>query len=383
MFKLISGVPGSGKTLYTIWAVKQQAEAEGRVVYYHGIKDLTLDWFELADPEKWYELPSGSIIVIDEAQRIFPRRPASGVVPDKVKEFETHRHKGFDIYLITQTPNNIDAHLKGLVNNHIHIARKFGFHRAYVYTWQGLANVTQKSSFSSADCVNWTYPKEVFGYYKSAEIHTHKAHIPKRLLFLFGFAAILLIAAIWGAQRYYRNVIDEKGRSKLLTGATAAAAPGSGQGGQGLQPGQAGGGNAGPHYMTRNEYAMSLTPRVQGFPGTAPRYDEVNRPVVAPKPAACIFSAAQKRCTCYTQQATVLPDMPDAMCRQIVRYGYFDDTLPPPQPAMQASAGESQGRAPTRTSEGPRIGSVSPGAAVVPSSTSSPASADDSGRRRG
>jgi zona occludens toxin len=79
MLVIRTGKPGHGKTLNTIREVDQKALAEGRVVYFHninGLKPETLQaqWFEFEDPEKWYELPKDSIVVIDEAQGWFGAR---------------------------------------------------------------------------------------------------------------------------------------------------------------------------------------------------------------------------------------------------------------------------------------------------------------------
>jgi len=51
MITLITGLPGNGKTLYTISFVKALAEKENRPVFYSGITDLALDWTEI-EPEK-------------------------------------------------------------------------------------------------------------------------------------------------------------------------------------------------------------------------------------------------------------------------------------------------------------------------------------------
>ena len=65
MIELITGTPGSGKTLYAISQIKAKSEKENRPVYYSGIADLTLGWTEI-DPEKWFDAPPNSIVVIDE-----------------------------------------------------------------------------------------------------------------------------------------------------------------------------------------------------------------------------------------------------------------------------------------------------------------------------
>jgi zona occludens toxin (predicted ATPase) len=137
---LITGVPGSGKTLYTLHQVKTRVEAENarfeaegkppREVHYSGIADLKLPWIELEDPTKWNTLPPGSIIVIDECQRVFRPRGSGATVPPYIADLETHRHKGYDIYLITQHAMLVDQNIRRLVGKHQHIVRKFGISAA-------------------------------------------------------------------------------------------------------------------------------------------------------------------------------------------------------------------------------------------------------------
>jgi len=52
------------------------------------------------------------------------------------------------------------------------------------------------------------------------------------------------------------------------------------------------------------EWLVQQEPRVHGLALSAPAYDEVTKPVVAPYPATCICSSTQ--CRCYSQQGTRL-----------------------------------------------------------------------------
>jgi zona occludens toxin len=85
MIELITGLPGNAKTLYTIGEVKRRAEAEGRPVYYAGIKELQLDWTPI-EADKWTDCPAGSIIVIDECQKVFRNRSLGAQPPAHVTE---------------------------------------------------------------------------------------------------------------------------------------------------------------------------------------------------------------------------------------------------------------------------------------------------------
>ena len=140
MLNLLTAVPGSGKTLFAIKRIAEEANRDNRQVYYSGIP-LTdkgkeqLGWIELEDPAKWYELPAGAVIVIDECQRIFPPRRNGTEIPKHVSMFETHRHHGFDVWLITQAPKLLDTHVREIVNKHYHLRRVFGSQSARLYQW--------------------------------------------------------------------------------------------------------------------------------------------------------------------------------------------------------------------------------------------------------
>jgi hypothetical protein len=209
MINLTTGLPGAGKTLFTLVFVKALAEKEGRPVYYSGIKDLILPWTEF-DASKWPECPDGSIIVIDECQRIFRPRGSGAKVPEYVSQLETHRHKGFDLFLVTQHPMLIDANVRRLTERHWHVCRRFGLQRTVVFQYESCKD-QPLSNTSVAQRLNWSYPKEAFSYYKSAEIHTVQRRIPMRIWMIV--AMILLAASSIG---YWLNQRMVGGRLTLL-----------------------------------------------------------------------------------------------------------------------------------------------------------------------
>ncbi|MBA5604126.1 hypothetical protein H3H36_01960 [Duganella sp. FT3S] len=73
------------------------------------------------------------------------------------------------------------------------------------------------------------------------------------------------------------------------------------------------------HYVEMN------TPRVAGLPQTAPKYDELTKPVRVPVPAACL--QFRNDCKCYTQQGTPM-DVRYNMCIEFARNGFFQDFDP-------------------------------------------------------
>lgn len=324
MIYLVTGVPGAGKTLYALNWVKAFAEKDGRTVFYSGIAQLTLPWVNVdggvelesgervEGPQDWHKLPAKSIMVIDECQRIFRPRGHGVAVPQCVAELETHRHRGIDLVLITQHPMLMDTNVRRLVGTHFHVVRAFGMHRATVHEFPSTREQADKNRTDSVRH-EFKYPRESFGWYKSAEVHTHKRRIPARVFFLL---AIPFLVSVLGYVLYQKMIpygsaegaasrIQKKSQAESTTPVVG---------------GRSGGSSA---KLSRSEWIAERSPRVAGVPQSAPVYDDVVRPVRAPYPAACL-AMKSRGCRCYTDQATVL-DVPEHMCRDIVERGYFVD----------------------------------------------------------
>lgn len=331
MMSLTSGLPGAGKTLWTIAHVEALRKKEGREVYYHGIKDLSLPWHEMADPTRWFECPPGSIIVIDEAQRWFPLRGPSAAKPEHVDKTATHRHDGFDIFLITQHPGKIDASVRKDIEVHRHLMRKFGSNWATVHQWQGVrenCDKTRKDSISTT----WRYPKEVFTWYKSAEVHTHKLKIPPAVI-----AAVLVLILIGAAWAHFIGRLSSQASGALSTEEAPASTTGTAA--RPVSAGQGSGDKAAP--KTAAEYVAERVPRVEGLQHTAPVYDGLTAPKVVPIPAACIQWAG-KGCKCFTQTGTPYATT-EAICVQIVKNGVFLDFDHQPAPQVSRASLSSSG----------------------------------------
>jgi len=325
MITLITGVPGSGKTLYALNYIKGFAEKTKRKVFQSGIKDLTLPWTLFGEPNgdseklhetdatNWNELPKKSIIVIDECQRLFRPRGNSAAVPEYVAQLETHRHKGYDIFLITQHPMLIDSNIRRLVGQHFHVIRRFGTQRAVVHEFSACSEITQ-ANIASAVRHDFRYPVEAFTWYKSAEAHTHKRRIPMRMFFMWAAPVIIAGLVYVGYTRVHHlfepkltDVASSVAGKKGTAGAVGSAAPQrSGTG----EP------------LSTAEYLKVRTPRIHGLAYTAPIYDELTKPTRAPVPGACVQSPT--RCQCYTQDGTALDTDVD-MCKAIVQRGFFKD----------------------------------------------------------
>jgi len=136
---LITGAPGAGKTAALVQLL-QQFVKEGRAIFVDGIPDLKLTHLPLDDPKRWHvDVPDGSVIVIDEVQRVWrPVATGAQVTPD-ISSLETHRHKGIEFYLITQHPNLLHANVRRLVGRHIHL-RDVGVLGRWWYEWPESTN---------------------------------------------------------------------------------------------------------------------------------------------------------------------------------------------------------------------------------------------------
>lgn len=317
MIILITGVPGSGKTLYAA-SKFLNGQFVDRQKYVNAIPRLLLPHEVLSGDEEmprpdadvlnWFDgrVPDGSLIVIDEAQRVFRPRSSTAPVPRHVSALETHRHHGLDFIFITQHPQLIDVNVRRLVGRHLHVRRTFGFNSAVVYEWDSAhMDVTNVGKASKSV---FRYRKKDFALYKSAEVHTKAAGKVPGIIKVFGLALLLLPLALYYG---YKTVVKPEKTGDEVVAASVHLPP------------AVAADSAAPVPLTAGQLAVTYRPRFDGVVHTAPRYDELTKPVRVPVPAACIVSDKQD-CRCYTQDATPYPTT-DSLCRQYVAGGHFVD----------------------------------------------------------
>ena len=331
---LITGLPGHGKGLYSLDIVNKLEKASGRPVYYHNVKDLNLKWHELDKPQEWVNCPEGSIILLDEAWQSFPLRANAQIPPDYVAQLATHRHKGFDIFIVTQQPTQLDTFVRKLIDKHFHVVRKFGAESANVHEFVGLNSDPQKSRKNSIKH-SYRYNKQIYNWYKSAEVHTVQTKRPMRIYFLWFGVPLLIAASLYFVNQKLNPVNGDiaKDMKKQFTveGGSVDSLPNETQQQQQQQ-------------KSLLTYIESHTAELVDFPHTAPAFVEVTKPVVAPYPAACVIMKSTG-CRCYTQQGTRLDTSKD-VCMQIVEKGFFIEWAQ--QETKQAQVVESQQVDPAR-----------------------------------
>jgi len=314
---LLTGVPGNGKTLRAVWYIKQ-AIASNEQVFVSNLADIAIEGvLDFPDPTKWEELPSGAILVVDEAQRFF--RAASGAVPAYIQAMETIRHEGIRLILITQSPALIHANIRALVGLHEHLVRENGKESAIVYRRSRVIdNVRSDRALACEDHETWVYPKECYGLYKSAEIHTVKRTISsraKRAMMLFAIAGLLLAYVIWQVRSGMSK--DEKIETQQKIMPTDVAFDYAAKKKEEKEK----------RWETTADYIEDHLPRIPAAPWTAPVFDDRS---VASDPELFCMSSGQgldgsgnwkdHSCTCITEQGTKY-EIGLAQCRTLASRG--------------------------------------------------------------
>lgn len=346
MIELTTGLPGNAKTLFTIDMVIKRAEKENRAVYYSGLKEFKTDdprlkgttWIEF-DPMTWHEtVPSGAIIFIDECQKIFRNRTL-GTIPGKhVTELEEHRHKGLDFYLITQDPGLIDPAVRKLTQTHRHMVRIHGGEASTVHLWRTGVKDNCGKNRSDSEKSRWPFAKDLYGIYKSADEHTMRKQIPPRVIFLYCIPVV--IAILIGVAYYYLSSVvpDREESSKKPVASNPLVQTVQAERDQrGLADGE-------PFSSVDEvaEWVRMNTPRVEGLPETAPKYDGLTQPKRVPVPAMCIQIGSVRdskpvKCKCFTQQVTPM-EVEFNTCISIAQNGRFMDFDPDPGRKRDESA---------------------------------------------
>ncbi|ULJ60120.1 zonular occludens toxin family protein [Wielerella bovis] len=224
---LITGTPGAGKTAHMVHMmlndpIFKNENGELRKVFtnINGLElphihvsskkeelaQSTEEQLSFHDCYEWIKKPEnlGSIIIIDEAQDVYPTRSNGSQVPPNVSWLNTHRHLGVDIFVLTQNPKYLDINLRGLVNKHLHVARnKLGMRT--LLEWKYCANnplVQAKDAFAQIHKLD----DKVFDLYKSAEIHTENKNKVSKVVFILPLALILMPIMFYMSYKNLKNI---------------------------------------------------------------------------------------------------------------------------------------------------------------------------------
>lgn len=352
MIYLITGTPGTGKTAFAVSSIINNREGlfkyeteDGEVVdrplyfcHIDGLDEKALKAHRLTEEQiqsaPLNELvPQGSVVIVDEADYAYPTRAAAKEVPPYVKTLKELRHDGFTLILMTQHPSMLDSYLRNLVGKHWHLERKqvgtklYEFYRCETNIASACAAKGVTSDFYKPD-------KRAFKYYKSASVHIK---FKKKLHPVFYGMGLLLVCAplffYYSSGRFKRYVGAEEQPDVVAIAETSAPAQ---------QQAAADNYSAAPPVaasMPIGAKVEDYRPRIANLQETAPIYDSLRQVADFPRRVACVASADS--CNCYSQQATILPNISTAECRAIVKQRPFD-----PYRKMETERAETKVSAP-------------------------------------
>lgn len=219
MLTLITATPGSGKTLKALSIIFDFLN-DGRNVWTN-IDGITISGVrkfkhDLVDPFDWRKLEDGSVVIYDEAQKHpafakkdmlkkYPKDRAEDIA-DIAWDLDYHRHNGYDIVLITQSPKLLNQQTLDFVGEHLHLRRIFGAKQATIFHFpEYKLNPNTKSVREEAiNKETFIFSKHLFKFYKSATVHTHKTKIPIK------YIVILLLIFVGIPSYVYSKWQDDK-----------------------------------------------------------------------------------------------------------------------------------------------------------------------------
>lgn len=350
MLTIITGVPGSGKSLYALSLVTQgkppQFKPNVRFINFD-VHDKSL----LIKIEDLRKQPPGTVVVVDEAQKYFGPKPPTSPLPE-YQDLAEHRHDGIDVILITQHPSQLDARYRRLCNDHFHVVRVFGTDSARIHHWSEIHE--DVASRAESDASTWFYDKALYSLYHSADMHTGKKRIPKRLI--WGLVALLLVPVLlfeaWHVLMSSKSFTRDGQPQKSAGLVPRSEAPVARE-------------REKDRPLTAPEYLVSHQAVIQALPQTAPAYQKLAQPKTFPVIAGCLQIAGH--CTCYTQQATPYA-VDEATCHAYLRHLPFMDAAPPAlhlQPAFIESEPKQASSAPKSAGLPVPVDVVAPSRVVV------------------
>lgn len=333
MITLITGAPGAGKSAALVSMLSELSK--GRPLYVSGIPDLKIPHTELEHPEKWpTEVPDGAVIVIDEVQRIWRPRGSGRAVPDDVAKLETHRHRGLDFYIVTQSPSLVDTNVRGLVGRHVHL-RELGLFGRWWYEWPECCDGCRTGWRQAPIKRRYKLPKRVFGQYKSASLHVKPVRSVPRVLVVCVVSVLACGGAVWfGIDRFVGRVSGAQGvaTAQHVSAAAGAVVP--------VRSSDAGAAAsaAGPRPVDER---VDFIPRISDRPWTAPAFDDLRKVQQVPHIAGGVCMGGE--CRCYTVGGSRLDLSPKA-CADWIEHPPFNPYVLPVQPPQQAQQSQPGGQ---------------------------------------
>lgn len=235
MLYVVTGQPRHGKTQYVMKMLfefikdNKKREKEGkraRDIYcdISGINapdtvkklpSVKNQWVEFGDsplwlgehddpikPDDYICPPAGSVLIYDECHKVDWVKDSTGALSKHptTMSMNEHGHEDYIIILITQFPQYIHTHLRGLVEYHFHAKRFSGLAVSTIYKWNEFKS-TPRAKASIADIYEkekFKFDKKYYEAYKSASAHdSMKFKMPKEWVMAIMLVVVLAAGTYW------------------------------------------------------------------------------------------------------------------------------------------------------------------------------------------
>lgn len=351
---LMTGTPGSGKTLKLVSMMDKEEDVfkpdENGVKrkVFTNIKGLKLPHIPVSsklseqpasteeklsfhDCYEWIQKPEnhGSILIIDEAQDVWPTRSSGAKVPPNVEWLNTHRHLGVDIFVLTQNPKYLDLNLRGLVKKHWHIAaNKLGMRTLLEWKYCATNPIGQaKDAFASI----YKLDESVYDKYESAEIHTQNKTRKSKWFYILPVVAILAPLLIFISYKLLKSKYSLPEQTESVQVASEVVNPSNASGNLPVLSSTAENANLTPEMFV---------PTMSERPESKPIYNSIRQVRQYERIAGCI-DGGKSGCACYSDQATRLREIPETLCKEYANEGLpFDPFREPRKPENQVAVNE-------------------------------------------
>lgn len=212
---LITGIPGSGKTLFAVNELKKFIEENNKsddpCNIYCDITGLKISDIP-PPPLDWRETPPKSLLIYDEAQFHEEFKARRGLSPYKqIEELTIHRKTAHKIWFITQDPSRLHRDILAMVEIHYHLERPYGAKLATIYQYRGAetkpSGISVKQRAENKRLFN--YDKRLYELYESSQVDDGiKFRLPKELTIW------CILAVIVGV--YFYTQVTSDGTKKYL-----------------------------------------------------------------------------------------------------------------------------------------------------------------------
>ncbi len=188
--RLITGDPGARKSYFCVREIVEKELKKGRPIF-TDINGLNIEGVGVAE-EDWRKHPDGSLVIYDEAQRQSRyKKGYSNSNDDILNDLQIHRHRGFDIWFITQSPLFLNQWVTELCDEHFHLIRPVKSKVTNVRVWQRVEKMPKSEAAKERAIRSFTFKEnpKYFPLYKSSSEHNMKTTIPTAW---FGYGAAVL-----------------------------------------------------------------------------------------------------------------------------------------------------------------------------------------------